>query len=164
MSSNMRYEDPTECPYYLVSRVSLLMTSAFKKAFMAAGVGRIKPAYLGVLWCLWKEEGVKMIELGRCAGLEPSTMTGLLDRMERDGLVVRKPDPDDRRAYSVHLTDFGKDVKETVVRLVDETLSVMFMGIPDEEVERANTVLRNILSNAHETGENSARSGGKKAK
>ena len=84
---------PIDCPYYLISRVTLVVTSALKKGFTEAGVTAVKPAYLGVLLTLWREDGLKVIDLGRKAGLEPSTMTGLLDRMERDTLLYREADP-----------------------------------------------------------------------
>lgn len=149
----MKIENPTDCPYYLITRVALQMTSAFKRSFIAAGVGNVKPAYLGVLWCLWREEGVKVVELGRCSGLEPSTMTGLLDRMERDGLVFRKADPDDRRAFTVHLTESGRKVQKTVARMINETLQSMLEGIPENEIDRLKEVLVRILSNAREQTE-----------
>ena len=75
--------DPEECPYYLITRVSLGATAAMKRGFIEAGIGFVRPAYLGSLMSLWREDGLKVIDLGRRAGLEPSTMTGLLDRMER---------------------------------------------------------------------------------
>ena len=96
--------DPEECPYYLITRVSLGATAAMKRGFAEAGIGFVRPAYLGSLMSLWREDGLKVIDLGRRAGLEPSTMTGLLDRMERDGLVERRPDPADRRVLKIFLT------------------------------------------------------------
>jgi len=149
----MELIDPKDCPYYLVSRATLVMTSAFKRAFAAEGIGFVKPAYLGVLWCLWREEGVKTVDLGRSAGLEPSTMTGLLDRMERDSLVMRSPHPDDRRIQVIHLTGKGRDIRETVMRMVDETLVPMFNGIQKQELECTSDVLRKILANAHREDE-----------
>jgi DNA-binding MarR family transcriptional regulator len=146
----MKEFDPLDCPFYLISRATLVLTASFKKAFAAAGVGIVRPAYLGVLWCLWKEEGLKTIDLGRCAGLEPSTMTGLLDRMERDGFVRRSSDPGDRRVQVIHLTENGRKIQETVVRMVDETLALMFQGISDEDIARTNEVLRKVLANARE--------------
>ena len=149
-----RIEDinPSDCPFYLVSRVTLSMTSALIKSFTAAGVGRVRPAYLGVLWCLWKEEGVKMVDLGHCAGLERSTMTGLLDRMERDGFVVREPDPDDRRAHKIFLTEEGRRIREIVIKMLNETLNILFEGISAKDLQLANDVLRKVLENVH--GEN----------
>jgi DNA-binding MarR family transcriptional regulator len=142
--------EPTDCPYYLVSRATLVLTSVFRKAFIAAGVGNVRPAYLGVLWCLWKKDGIKTIELSRGAGLEPSTMTGLLDRMERDGFVTRSPDPSDRRALTIHLTPHGKAIRGTVVKMVAETLDALFQGIPETDLARTNDVLRHLLANARQ--------------
>ena len=137
-----------DCPFYVVTRASLVMTSSFKKSFAGAGIGKIRPPYLVVMWCLWEQEGMKMSELARCAGLEPSTMTGLLDRMERDGYVSREPDPDDRRAHKIFLTDKGRKEKDTVARMVDETLGLLFEGITDEEIDATNDVLRRVMANA----------------
>jgi DNA-binding MarR family transcriptional regulator len=142
-----------ECPFYVVTRASLVMTSAFKKSFAAAGLGKIRPSYLVVLWSLWEREGVRMSDLARAAGLEPSTMTGLLDRMERDGYVVRKADPDDRRALNIHLTEAGREARDTVQRLVQETIALLFDGIDDPEIDATNDVLYRVMDNAREGGE-----------
>lgn len=147
---NMQPTDPKDCPYYLITRASLAMTSMLKRGFAIANIGGVKPAYLGVLWCLLREEGVKMNELGRCAGLEPSTMTGLLDRMERDNLVERRPDPTDRRAQLIWLTDQGKDAKDTIITVVNDTLDTALRGISEEDLEQSKSVLRKVLTNATE--------------
>ena len=136
-----------DCPFYVITRTSLLTTSAFKKAFAAAGLREVRPAYLAVLWCLWQEEGVHMTELARRAKLEPSTMTGLLDRMERDGLVFRRADPDDRRALTIHLTQTGRELQVTSERLVAQTLELLFDGIEDRELEGVLSVLRQVMKN-----------------
>ena len=47
-------------------------------------------------------------ELAEAAGVTRATMTGLIDTLERDGLVKRDPDPDDRRMMSVLLTPKGE--------------------------------------------------------
>ena len=142
--------DVEECPYYLITRVSLATTAAMKRGFAAAGIGFIRPAYLGSLMSLWREDGLKMIDLGRRAGLEPSTMTGLLDRMERDGLVERRPDPADRRVLKIFLTAAGAGSRETVVRIVDETLTGVFSGIDADEIEALKGLMRKVLTNIRE--------------
>ena len=140
--------DPKNCPYYLISRVSLVITSALKKGFADAGVKQVSPAYLGVLMSLWREDSLKVIELGRRAGLEPSTMTGLLDRMERDTLVTRSPDPHDRRAQLICLTQEGKNTQGPVVKVIDQVLSQVFGTIQDNEIERTKNLLRQVLANS----------------
>ncbi len=146
----MKYQNPTDCPYYLISRVSLLVTSTLKKGFAEAGVDQIKPAYIGVLWVLWQQDGLKVSELGRLAGLEPSTMTGLLDRMERDGITQRRPDPNDRRAQRIFLTPEGQKMRDPVIKVVDRVISQLFGAAPQEDLEAATRLLRNVLTHAQE--------------
>jgi len=139
-----------ECPYYLISRVSLAVTSALKKGFAAAGVEKVRPAYLCVMMSLWEEDGLKVIELGKKAGLEPSTMTGLLDRMERDGLVNRTMDPRDRRVLRIYLNETGQNVRDPILKVIDDVLADVFAGIPEEDISHTKNLLRHVLANAHE--------------
>lgn len=142
--------NPRECPYYLVTRASLAATSVFKKAFADAGITEVKPAYLGTLMSLWNEDGLKVIELGRRAGLEPSTMTGLIDRMERDGLVRRVPDPEDRRVQRIHLTEFGRTVRDVVASNVDRVMAQILAGIDEKDIAHLKETLRKLLANVQE--------------
>ncbi|HOJ14277.1 MAG TPA: MarR family transcriptional regulator [Deltaproteobacteria bacterium] len=142
--------NPTECPYYLVTRASLAATSLFKKAFAEEGLTDLKPAYLGTLLSLWKDDGLKIIELGRRAGLEPSTMTGLIDRMEKDGLVSRVPDPEDRRVIRVFLTSEGRDIELSVASVVEKVMAKILSGFEDDEVALLKESLRKMLSNIHQ--------------
>ena len=61
-------------------------------------------------------EGVPMKQLGGALGLGAPALSGLLDRMARDGLVERLPDPDDGRAWNVVLTDVGARARTEAVR------------------------------------------------
>jgi DNA-binding MarR family transcriptional regulator len=152
--------DTNNCPYYLITRASLSIRAELRKAFAKAGIGHIKPAYLGVLMCLWREDsldetlgkfgshaGMKTADLGRCAGLEPSTMTGVIDRMERDGLVRREDDPGDRRAQRIILTDEGFRVREQLIAAVDSSLDAVFAGVETGGIEELKHVLRRVLTN-----------------
>lgn len=138
----------TDCPYYLITRASLTITALLKRDFAAAGASSVRPAYLGALMCLWREDGQRGIDLGRCCGLEPSTMTGLLDRMERDGLVERRPDPSDRRAQRIHLTAEGGRAQRTVMKIVNQTLERVMAGVPERQAGQLKSALRRVLQNA----------------
>jgi len=157
----MNYKAPADCPIYLITRASMPLTAVLKKELAESGYPEIKPAYLGAMMCLWadegmdevlgklgSEDGMKLTELGRCAGLEPSTMTGLVDRMERDGLACRAHDPKDRRALKVSLTEKGVQSQGAVFGAVERMLQKAFAGIEAEEMDIAKQVLRKILINA----------------
>lgn len=144
----MNFNDlSADCLYYFVSRAYLASTSLLKKELLARGAGDVKPAYLGVLMTLWENDGLQASELGRKAGLEPSSMTGMIDRMERDGLITRQSDPNDRRALRIYLTDKGKSVQKPVMGVVDKALASVFENITDDEMEQTKKVLRTFIEN-----------------
>jgi len=143
----MTRSDPADCMYHLISQVRLVVTAELKKGFTGSGAEYIKPAYLGVLMSLWNRDGLKVVELGKCAGLEPSTMTGLLDRMERDGLLKRISDPNDRRSLKIELTEKGKENKKPVLAIVDQVQNSIFSNISDEETDTVTRVLKQVLTN-----------------
>lgn len=145
----MKNLNTTDCPYYLISRVYLVITSALKKGFALADVGQMKPAYIGVLLNLWNEDGVKMVELGRKAGLEPSTMSGLLDRMAKDKLIKRVAAKNDRRAQLIFLTESGKNVRKPVLEAINGVLADVFSDIPENDIAVSKQFLRQILANSH---------------
>jgi DNA-binding MarR family transcriptional regulator len=149
-SEELEVIDPVNCPYYLISRATLVVTSALKKGLAEAGVGDVRPAYLGALFALWKEDGLKVVELGRRSGLETSTMTGLIDRMERDGLVERRDDENDRRVQRINLTEKGREVMNPALQAIDGTLATVFQGITPEDMSKATDVLKRVLANSHE--------------
>ena len=139
--------DPKDCPYYLISRSTLAVTAELKQEFASAGLEGLRPAYLGVLMSLWREDGLSAVELARRAGLEPSTMTGLLDRMERDKLLMRHAHPEDRRAQRIYLTDTGRSVRKPTLAAVDRTLARVLQGVPAADLTRIKDTLRRILAN-----------------
>ncbi|MFH1982607.1 MAG: MarR family transcriptional regulator [Pseudomonadota bacterium] len=146
----MTMTPPSECPFYLISRVTLQVTSAIKKGLSDAGVTSVRPAYLGVLLCLWAQDGRKTVDLARCAKLEPSTMTGLIDRMERDGLLRREPDPNDRRAYRICLTEAGQVAETPARRVTENVLGKVFAGIGEDDLAGTMKVLQQVLINIEE--------------
>ena len=127
----------------------VVATTALRQELAAAGVGNIRASYLGVLMALWSEDGLKSSTLGRRAGLEPSSMTGVLDRMERDGLICREADPGDRRVQRIVLTDDGRRVEQPVRAVVARMLDRVTAGIPDEDIDVTKATLNKLLALAH---------------
>ena len=75
------------------------------------------------------------------------TMTGLLDRMERDQLLVRRADPEDRRAQRIYLTETGRSVRKPTLAAVNRTLARVLQGVPAADLTRIKDTLRRILAN-----------------
>jgi DNA-binding MarR family transcriptional regulator len=87
---------------------------------------------------------VPISELGRVFGLRKSTLTSLLDRLERRGLLVRAPHPRDRRSFLVELTAAGRRTATEVQRPVDELEKDIRAAITDEDLRGFHRVLEAI--------------------
>lgn len=100
-----------------------------------------------VLVRLEENQGVSQARLAVLADLEPMTMVRLLDRMEADGLLERRPDPEDRRARQLYLTPRAKPVLEQIWRLSDATRAETFAGISRADRERVISTLERMHAN-----------------
>jgi len=71
----------------------------------------ITPPQFFVLRILWYEDGFPLKYLANLAKCSRSTMTGIIDTMEKNGLVMRVPNPKDGRSTLVNLTNIGKELR-----------------------------------------------------
>ena len=95
-----------------------------------------------ILFQLWKRDGLNQTELTACLGVEPPTTTKMVQRMEANGLVERRPDPRDGRVVQVWLTPKGQALEDLVTEAW-QTLEAMTVGQLSAG-ERA--ILRELLS------------------
>lgn len=84
---------------------------------------------------------VPISELARVFGFRKSTLTSLLDRLERRSLIAREPHPRDRRSTLIRLTDAGRRAAEEVQRPVDELERAIRAAVTDEELHGFRRVL-----------------------
>lgn len=87
---------------------SLLMTKLYKP--MLDEIGLTYPQYLAML-ALWEEDGVTVSALGGRLYLDSGTLTPLLKRLEKAGLIVRERNAEDERQVLVRLTPAGRALK-----------------------------------------------------
>lgn len=71
-------------------------------------------------------EGIKIGELSMSMNLSSSTVTELVDRMERNQLVIRKRDQDDKRIYRIYVKEKGKIIREEVIKRRVKYVSELF--------------------------------------
>jgi len=102
----------------VVNHLSRLLTQSLGETIAAHGV---TPGQLPVLQCLWEQDGLTQRELYQRVHIEQATMSNTLSRMQRDGLIKRKPDPNDRRAQRVLLTAKAKKLE---AKLADASQTV----------------------------------------
>jgi DNA-binding MarR family transcriptional regulator len=89
-----------------------------------------------VLRFLIDRDEVSSSELGSRTELDSATLTGVLDRLEAAGIVERRPNPTDRRAIHIHLTEKGRGAGKEVSKLVRVANAEFLGGLsPSEEKE-----------------------------
>jgi DNA-binding MarR family transcriptional regulator len=93
---------------------------------------------------LWKRDGIEIGELGNYVYLDSSTLTGIIDRMERDGYVVRRPNPKDRRAVFLFLTDKARQMGPTIMEFADELDSKLRRSFPADDVKTFEDILKSL--------------------
>jgi DNA-binding MarR family transcriptional regulator len=89
---------------YLLAKASQRWNEQLQEGFAEAGYPEVKASYGSVLIPLLEEDGLRMGDIARRARLSKQTMTTMVRLCEREGMVERRPDPDDGRATRVHLT------------------------------------------------------------
>ena len=82
-----------------------------------------------------------IVEILRVFGIRPSTMTSMLERLAERGLLVRGPDPEDRRSVRVELTREGKAVAERINRLIRELESRIGSHVGTRELAGFRSVM-----------------------
>ena len=75
------------------------------------------------------------------------TMTGIVDRLEKAGLVERRRDSTDRRVISVYLTDEGRRLETTLPVLSEEANEDAVAGLSPEQVRQFTETLRKVIEN-----------------
>ncbi|GAB3161985.1 MarR family winged helix-turn-helix transcriptional regulator [Microbispora hainanensis] len=87
-----------------------------------------------------REQGISIGELARAAGVSSRNVTGLVDTLERDGLVRRVPDPGDRRSVLAEITPAGRTWIEDFRKPSQLAMKALFQGFTPEEL----VVLRDL--------------------
>ncbi|KPP96862.1 transcriptional regulator SlyA [Marinobacter sp. HL-58] len=93
-------------------------------------------------------EGLTQRELARLMAIENPTLVRLLDSLEEQGLIERRPCPNDRRARRLHLTPDGTEFMNVLTERAAKLREEMLAGISDEEIEGAVAVFHKIMENA----------------
>ncbi|MFI9076322.1 MarR family winged helix-turn-helix transcriptional regulator [Streptomyces sioyaensis] len=106
-------------------------------------LGLTVPQY-SVLAGLWEQGDRTAAQLRERLVMDSATLTGVLDRLERSGLVVRSSDGKDRRLVRLRLTKAGTALREEVQRTVAELNAELLRLLPSQEAELLRAALRTI--------------------
>jgi len=139
--------DLSELPFLLVRSTHAFR--AFADASLAeAGLAEtIRPGMGAVYYALLEADGCAVKHLVDTLRIPNGTLTGLLDAMERGGLVQRLPDPQDGRAWQVFLTPQGKALRQRMQARHERVLEVLHEGFTADESRQLREMLSRVVEN-----------------
>lgn len=136
--------DPERSFGFLLHDCARQMRREFERRARAIGLTRAQWAAIAHLR---RNEGCNQSTLADLLDVEPITLARLLDRMEATGFVVRRPDPKDRRARLVYLTDKATPLIDQLADFAADARAVALAGMTAEEQERVIDLMIRIRGN-----------------
>ncbi len=96
--------------------------------------------------------------MARITSLEKSTLTSMLDRMEKSGFVARVPSKEDRRTINIKLTDQARALRDVYIKISKEKTDLFYKGFSAKEMGLFESYLQRILDNLESFGKKRRRS------
>ena len=132
---------------YLMNRVTSRANQLWTKTLRAHGltIGRWQ-----VLSVLSRFDGSRVGTIADLSGGEQPAVSRVIDQMERDGLVNRRPALDDSRAVQVWISPGGRELLEALMPHAEDFVSRMVRTLSDAEIKQMNSMLERVFSDLQE--------------
>jgi DNA-binding MarR family transcriptional regulator len=126
---------------FLLAQVGASSAKRFSNALAPL---KLAPCDAGILRQLARTPGVSQQELANRLDMHASRLVGLIDALEKHGLVVREPNPQDRRLYSLRLTEGGEQTLGEIGRIAQAHNREVCAGLGEEEVHQLAALLEKL--------------------
>lgn len=141
---------------FLVSKIKQIQGRVFERMLDENGISEFNGAQGRILFVLWETDDIPISVLSERTGLAKTTLTSMLDRLERSGHIRRAPDPDDRRAVRICLTENAEALREKYERVSAMMNEVFYRGFSDNEIltfeKGLGKILENLIEKENENG------------
>ncbi|STO31076.1 Organic hydroperoxide resistance transcriptional regulator [Fusobacterium necrogenes] len=107
---------------------------------------KLTPSQYGVLKCIWENSPQTPKQIGKVLFLEASSISGVLDRMQKNGLIIREIDNNNRRNILIYPTEKALELREEVEKIVNKLNKHFLDKLSEEERKKFRTFLLNIAN------------------
>jgi DNA-binding MarR family transcriptional regulator len=139
---------------FLISQIKQVQGRVFDSYLRQYGIEEFNGAQGRILFVLWQEDNLPIVELSHRTGLAKTTLTSMLDRMETSEFLKRIYDQTDRRQIRIILTDKAKQLKDKYDEVSDLMSKHFYKGFTDTEILTLEKYLERILNNLKEDNSN----------
>ena len=131
---------------FLMAKIHQLAGRIFTKKLKDYNI-EINPAQGRIMFVLWRIDNISINELAKQTSLGKSTLTSMLDRLEKSGYIRRIPSKEDRRKIMIERTEKDKSFQKLYVDISKDMSSLYFRGFSKEEIRQFEDCLTRIFNN-----------------
>lgn len=131
-------------PSTLIKKASRLLIKKANELLKPYG---LTDAYTYFLMALYQQDGLTQSEMHKQIGIEQPTAVRTLDRMERDGLIIRVRSVTDRRAIEIRLTEKGRSYQKIIEQCAGKLNQFALSGFNEEEKNSIKCLLKKLNNN-----------------
>lgn len=132
---------------FLISQIKQIKGRIFDRLLVQAGISQFNGAQGRILYILWQQDDLPIVELARRTGLAKTTLTGMLDRLESQGNILRRYDEKDRRQIHICLTAQARALEQRYREVSQEMTRLCYRGFTQEEILQLEDGLERLLNN-----------------
>lgn len=138
---------------FLITKIKQLHSRALAQCISDKGIDAFSGEQGKILFVLWQKDKITQKELATEIGLAKNTITVMLEKMEKNNLIRRITDENDKRKSLVILTEHAKSLKKSFDEISDEMLKKVYKGFSEEEIDKYEEYLYRIIRNLEEKEE-----------
>ena len=132
---------------FLITKIKQLGDRIFEKILSEKNIDAFHGAQGRILYVLWQEDGIPIRALSDRCGLAITSLTTMLERMEKQGLITRLQDTKDKRKTLLYLTDKAHELKQDYDSVSLRMGQIYYQGFSEEEIVRFEGYLDRISRN-----------------
>lgn len=131
---------------FTIAQLAKTMQAKIQRQFQEAGY-EVTFEQWTVLLALWNKEGRSQQELAAETQRDVTSLSRLMDTMERKRLIVRVPSPQDRRQNLIYLSDLGRELEPALVEQVEYVNRLAVANIEAEDLELFRQIVARMSAN-----------------
>lgn len=136
---------------FLISQIKQVQGRVFDRLLQSCGVEEFNGPQGHILYVLWQSEGIPIVELAQKTGLTKNTLTAMLGRMEKNGLIFRETSSSDKRQSLIRLTPKARALEARYNQVSQQMNALFFQNFKEKEIRTLEQYLDRIVFNLEQT-------------
>lgn len=132
---------------FLVTKIKRLGDRIFERILSKKGIDAFNGAQGRILYALWQEDGISIKTVSEKCGLAITSLTTMLERMEKCSLIRREQDRQDKRKTRLYLTEKSRSLKDDYDDVSAGMGRIYYKGFSEDEVIQFESYLERIQKN-----------------